>query len=97
MKKLKVMLKPSLKKILYSLTLVFLMTGCSSTTTSYLPPMAQSLRQPCQTPGVLANGQADTVYRLLVDNAADQLDCGQRHAAVVNLYDEMRKVINGTK
>lgn len=51
----------------------------------------------CENPGVLSNGQGDTVYRLLLDNAHRQLDCKERHGAVVNLYEEMRKVVNGEK
>ena len=71
------------------------MTGCSTTTTSYLPPLPSNLREPCQKSGFLKGTSGDVIFELLMDNAYKLRECDAQHEATINYYDEMRKVING--
>lgn len=71
------------------------MTGCSTTTTSYLPPLPANLIEPCKASGLLKGTSGDIIYELLMDNAYKARECSAKHAATVDFYEEMRKVVNG--
>lgn len=94
MRKLKGILKPSLNRTLFFLTCVLAIVGCSTTTTSYLPPLSANLSEPCKPSGLLKGTSGDVIYELLMDNAYKVRECSAKHAATVDFYEQMRKVVN---
>lgn len=70
------------------------MAGCNTTTTSYLPHLPANLSEPCKDSGFLKGTSGDVVYELLMDNAYKNRECKSKHIALVDYYEEMRKVVN---
>lgn len=95
MKKLKGIPKPLLKRTLFSLITVLVISGCSTITTSYLPPLPANLSEPCRKSGLLTGTSGDVIFELLMDNAYKLRECDAGKQAVVDYYEEMRKVVNG--
>lgn len=71
------------------------MQGCSTTTSSYLPPLPANLSEPCKDSGLLKGSSGDVIFELLMDNAHKLRECKAGKQAVVDYYEEMRKVVNG--
>ena len=83
-----------LSKSLFILMCALTMQACQSYTKQYLPPLPSNLSNDCLDLTLPADGTGGVILGWAIDTTYSYKTCAYKHKEVVNLYNEMREVIN---